>query len=206
MAFLSDALARPSAIASTRRTCPPPCRRGNLFGRFRPVGLVWTHVVSRSLSRFVQLPMLDPFVTLCVSCLQLSPSANVHALALRVCMCLLRVPALPSLQQPTHVNSIGAFVFRALQGQASTTGSGNAATGNAAGELVQASFAAMAALVRRFDAFRLEDAQMRVLIALVQEDMENYKKQSQAFSVPFPLLGTQHDTIHYACDHFSSRF
>jgi U3 small nucleolar RNA-associated protein 20 len=46
----------------------------------------------------------------------------------------------------------------------------------------------MALVVRQFDAFQLTDAQIKVLLGFVQEDIENYRKQSQAFSVLASLL------------------
>ncbi len=60
--------------------------------------------------------------------------------------------------------------------------------GRAGAELIQTCFKAMALVVRQFDAFQLTDAQIKVLLGFVQEDIENYKKQSQAFSVLASLL------------------
>jgi hypothetical protein len=57
--------------------------------------------------------MLDPFVPLSVACLRLSPSATVHALAIRCAMHLIRITALPALR--THVQDIGQFLFRSIQ-------------------------------------------------------------------------------------------
>ena len=62
---------------------------------------------------FAQIPMLDPFVPLSVACLRLSPSATVHALAIRCAMHLIRITALPALR--THVQDIGQFLFRSIQ-------------------------------------------------------------------------------------------
>jgi U3 small nucleolar RNA-associated protein 20 len=92
-------------------------------------------------------------------------------------MCLLRVPNLPALAK--HIQEIGEFVFKCVQGQSQ---------GGHGIELVQASFRAMASLVRRFDAFEITEAQTKAMVGFVQEDIENYKKQSQAFSVLKSLL------------------
>jgi hypothetical protein len=68
---------------------------------------------SFSIVCFTQIPMLDPFVPLSVACLRLSPSATVHALAIRCAMHLIRITALPALR--THVQDIGQFLFRSIQ-------------------------------------------------------------------------------------------
>ncbi|XP_065909347.1 small subunit processome component 20 homolog isoform X2 [Dysidea avara] len=127
------------------------------------------------------LQMMDPFVELLTNLLT-SRHPTVLTMVLRCITWMLRL-TLPSLD--THIATITASVFDVLRNYARA---GASASGSNQ-KLVTSAFKAMTVLVRDCISQEISDAQLKLLLTFIEEDIYDYQRQTTAFPLLRAILG-----------------